>query len=62
MAKRGSGSVVNIGSDLAKQPEPTMMDYGVCKAGLLYLTKALAKQYAPHVRENAHNTYLCLTT
>ncbi len=52
MAKRGSGSVVNIGSDLAKQPEPTMMDYGVCKAGLLYLTKALAKQYVPHVRVN----------
>ena len=36
MAKRGSGSVVNIGSDWAKQPEPTMMDYGVCKAGLLF--------------------------
>src|SRR5260370_35712689 len=53
MAKRGSGSVVNIGSDLAKQPEPTMIDYGVCKAGLLYLTKALAKQYAPHVRVTA---------
>ena len=53
MAQRGSGSVVNIVSDLAKQPEPTMMDYGVCKAGLLYLTKALAKQYAPHVRVNA---------
>jgi NAD(P)-dependent dehydrogenase (short-subunit alcohol dehydrogenase family) len=28
------------------------MGYGVCKAGLLYLTKALAKQYAPHVRVN----------
>lgn len=53
MARRGSGSVVNIVSDLAKQPEPSMMDYGVCKAGLLYLTKALAKQYAPHVRVNA---------
>jgi NAD(P)-dependent dehydrogenase (short-subunit alcohol dehydrogenase family) len=53
MAKRGSGSVVNIASDLAKQPEPSMMDYGVCKAGLLYLTKALAIQYVPHVRVNA---------
>ena len=52
MAKRGSGSVVNIGSDLAKQPEPTMMDYGVCKVGLLYLTKALAKQYVPQLRVN----------
>jgi NAD(P)-dependent dehydrogenase (short-subunit alcohol dehydrogenase family) len=53
MAKQGSGAVVNTGSDLAKQPEPTLMDYGVCKAGLLYLTKALAKQYVPSVRVNA---------
>jgi NAD(P)-dependent dehydrogenase (short-subunit alcohol dehydrogenase family) len=53
MAKNGGASVVNTGSDLAKQPEPTLMDYGVCKSGLLYLTKALAKQYAPHVRVNA---------
>jgi len=52
MAKNGSAAIVNTGSDLAKQPEPTLMDYGVCKAGLLYLTKALAKQYAPHVRVN----------
>ncbi|MCU1324971.1 MAG: hypothetical protein JWN34_341 [Bryobacterales bacterium] len=53
MAKNGSASIVNTGSDVAKQPEPTLLDYGVCKAGLLYLTKALAKQYAPHVRVNA---------
>ena len=52
MAVRGSGVVVNTGSDLAKQPEPGFMDYGTCKAGLLYLTKALAKQYAPVVRVN----------
>ena len=52
MAKRGSGAVVNMGSDLAKQPEPTLMDYGVFKAGLLYLTKALAKQCAPNIRVN----------
>ena len=44
---RESGAVVNTGSDLAKQPEPGFVDYGTCKAGLLYLTKALAKQYAP---------------
>jgi NAD(P)-dependent dehydrogenase (short-subunit alcohol dehydrogenase family) len=53
MAKQGSCAVVNTGSDLAKQPEPSLMDYGVCKAGLLYLTKALARQYVPHVRVNA---------
>ena len=52
MASRAQGSVVNTGSDLAKQPEPGFMDYGACKAGLLYLTKALAKQYAPAVRVN----------
>jgi NAD(P)-dependent dehydrogenase (short-subunit alcohol dehydrogenase family) len=53
MAARGSGVVVNTGSDLAKQPEPGFMHYGACKAGLLYVTKALAKQYAPAVRVNA---------
>ena len=53
MAEQGSGAVVNTASDLAKQPEPSLMDYGVCKAGLLYLTKALARQYVPCVRVNA---------
>jgi NAD(P)-dependent dehydrogenase (short-subunit alcohol dehydrogenase family) len=53
MAELGSAAVVNVASDLAKQPEPTMMDYGSCKAALLYLTKALAKQYVPRVRVNA---------
>jgi NAD(P)-dependent dehydrogenase (short-subunit alcohol dehydrogenase family) len=52
MAAHGGAAIVNTGSDLAKQPEPGLMDYGVCKAGLLYLTKALAKQYAPKVRVN----------
>ena len=52
MAAGGGGSVVNTGSDLAKQPEPGFIDYGASKAALLYLTKALAKQYAPSVRVN----------
>jgi NAD(P)-dependent dehydrogenase (short-subunit alcohol dehydrogenase family) len=52
MAARGTGAVVNTGSDLAKQPEPGFVDYGACKAALLYLTKALAKEYAPAVRVN----------
>lgn len=52
MAARGGGAVVNTGSDLAKQPEPGFVDYGTCKAGLLYVSKALAKQYAPAVRVN----------
>src|ERR1700734_1659875 len=53
MAELGGGAVINTASDLAKQPEPSMMDYGTCKAGLLYFTKALALQYAARVRVNA---------
>jgi NAD(P)-dependent dehydrogenase (short-subunit alcohol dehydrogenase family) len=52
MAALSAGSVVNTGSDLAKQPESGLMDYGAFKSGLLYLSKALARQYAPHVRVN----------
>ena len=52
MAARRTGAVVNTGSDLAKQPEPGFVDYGACKAALLYVTKALARQYAPAVRVN----------
>ena len=53
MPLKGSSAVVNIASDLAKQPETVPMDYGVCKSGILHLTKALAVQYAPHIRVNA---------
>jgi NAD(P)-dependent dehydrogenase (short-subunit alcohol dehydrogenase family) len=53
MVVLGSGSVVNIGSDLGKQPELGVMDYGLFKIGVLHLTKSLAKAYAPHVRVNA---------
>jgi len=53
MAKVEGSAVVNTGSDLAKQPEFTLTDYGSCKAALLYLTKALSKQYAGRPRINA---------
>jgi len=52
MAQLGSAAIVNTGSDLSKQPEFTMVDYGAFKAALLYVTKALAKEYAPRVRIN----------
>lgn len=53
MSELGSAAVVNIASDLAKQPEVVPMDYGACKSALLHVTKGLAKQYAPKVRVNA---------
>ena len=55
MAELGDAAVVNTGSDLAKQPEYTLMDYGSCKAALLYFAKALAKQYAGRVRVNVYS-------
>lgn len=53
MAGLGSAAVVNIGSDLGRQPEPVPIDYGLFKIGVLHLTKSLAKAYAPKVRVNA---------
>ncbi len=53
MAELESAAVVNTVSDLAKQPEGSLMDYGTFKSALLYLTKALAREYAPKVRINA---------
>jgi NAD(P)-dependent dehydrogenase (short-subunit alcohol dehydrogenase family) len=54
MAERGSGSVVNIASDLAKQPEPTTSTYSATKAAVLSLNKALSLEYAHRgVRVNA---------
>lgn len=46
MSRRGSGSVVAISSDLAKQPEAVPADYGAFKAALTSFSKSLAIQYA----------------
>jgi len=53
MAAAGGGAVVIISSDLAKQPDTVPADYGAMKAALLYLSKALALEFAPSVRVNA---------
>jgi NAD(P)-dependent dehydrogenase (short-subunit alcohol dehydrogenase family) len=52
MAEAGNAAVVNLSSDLAKQPETVPVDYGSMKAAILYLTKALALEFAPAVRVN----------
>lgn len=54
MSRRGSGAVVSIASDLAKQPEAVPADYGAFKAALVSLSKSLAIRYAESgVRVNA---------
>lgn len=53
MRAQGSGVILNNASDLARQPEAVPIDYGVSKAAVLSLTKALARSEGPNIRVNA---------
>ncbi|QNG17948.1 SDR family oxidoreductase [Rhodococcus triatomae] len=55
------GSIVNIGSVSAHDPQPGTAAYTAAKAGLLALTKALALEWAPRVRVNHITTGLIRT-
>lgn len=46
------GVVINIGSVAAVRPAPGTAAYAAAKAGLTTLTRALALEWAPHVRVN----------
>jgi 3-oxoacyl-[acyl-carrier protein] reductase len=51
MLKGGMGSVINISSIKGKEPT-TSPGYGASKAGIIKLTKDLAKALAPNIRVN----------
>lgn len=53
MAAGSGGAVVNIASDLARQPEPVIVDYAASKAAMLSVAKSLALAYGPAVRVNS---------
>lgn len=46
------GSIINIGSVSAHDPQPGTAAYSAAKAGLLVLTRALALEWCPKVRIN----------
>jgi 3-oxoacyl-[acyl-carrier protein] reductase len=46
MRPRGSGRIVNIASIAGKEGNPTLVPYSSAKAGVIGLTKALAKEVA----------------
>lgn len=50
-AQRG-GSIVNIASVTGKEGNPEQVPYSVAKAGVIALTKALAREVAPEIRVN----------
>ncbi|MES9512095.1 SDR family oxidoreductase [Streptomyces sp. NPDC000609] len=55
------GSVINIGSVSAHDPQPGTAAYTAAKAGLLALTRALALEWAPALRVNHITTGLVRT-
>jgi NAD(P)-dependent dehydrogenase (short-subunit alcohol dehydrogenase family) len=53
MVERGSGAIVSLASDVARQPNPGMVDYSVSKAAVLSLSKILSIEFGPHgIRSN----------
>jgi NAD(P)-dependent dehydrogenase (short-subunit alcohol dehydrogenase family) len=54
MLDAGGGSIINITSLNSRQPHPMVVEYGVAKAALTNLTKALSEEFAGrNVRVNA---------
>ena len=53
MLKQGQGKIVNIADVAAERPWPEFLPYCASKAGLVSLTKGLAKALAPAVQVNA---------
>jgi NAD(P)-dependent dehydrogenase (short-subunit alcohol dehydrogenase family) len=53
MRERGAGSIVTIASEMAFVGGSASAHYVASKAAILGLTRALAREFAPHVRVNA---------
>ena len=53
MHGRGSGHIVNLADWAAERPYRDYLPYCVSKAGIIGLTRALAKELAPEVQVNA---------
>lgn len=53
LRKAGGGSIVTMASGLAVNLEKGVSPYAASKAGIIALTKALAKENAPLIRANA---------
>jgi len=53
MAIRGEGAIVNISSDLAYIGRQDFASYCAAKAGVIGLTRSMAREFAPSIRINA---------
>ncbi len=53
MVARDAGVIVNIASDLGVLGRAQFAPYCAAKAGVIGLTRSLAREFAPHIRVNA---------
>jgi len=54
MIEQGSGSIISLSSDVARQPDHFFPDYGVSKAGITHLSKVISIEFGPKgIRSNA---------
>lgn len=53
MVARGCGTIVNIASELGHLGRERYVAYCAAKAGVMGLTRALAREFAPRIRVNA---------
>jgi 3-oxoacyl-[acyl-carrier protein] reductase len=52
MESAGTGSIVNVGSDLGRLGAPELAHYSASKGGLLAFTRSVAREVAPEIRVN----------
>ena len=52
MLKKKSGKIINIADAGAKTPFPAYLPYSISKAGIINMTKGLAKALAPDIQVN----------
>jgi 3-oxoacyl-[acyl-carrier protein] reductase len=53
MVRRGRGTIVNVASELGYLGRALYVPYCAAKAGVIGLTRALAREFAPAIRVNA---------
>lgn len=54
MMEKGSGSIVSVGSEVARQPDVFLGDYSVSKAAVVMLSKILSMEFGQYgIRSNA---------